>query len=110
MSAREFIDHLHSHLGFEKLIVGFNFALGKGRQGDVATLSRFGEEYGFLLETVAPVTNGGEIISSSQIRTSLAEGDVDRVAKISRQTLPADRACGTGRWSWKIDWNSHCQH
>ena len=81
MSAREFVNHLYSHLGFEKLIVGFNFALGKGREGDVATLSRFGEENGFVVQAVAPVTNGGEVISSSQIRFSLADGDVDRVAR-----------------------------
>jgi riboflavin kinase / FMN adenylyltransferase len=101
MSARQFIDHLHSHLGFEKLIVGFNFALGKGREGDVSTLSRFGESYGFLVETVAPVTNGGEIISSSQIRTSLAEGDVDRVtrflARPYRMTGPVVPGDGRGR-------------
>jgi riboflavin kinase/FMN adenylyltransferase len=80
-SARQFIDHLHSHLGFEKLIVGFNFALGKGREGDVSTLSHFGEEYGFSVQTVSPVTIDGEVISSSRIRSSLAEGDVDSVAR-----------------------------
>jgi riboflavin kinase / FMN adenylyltransferase len=101
MSARKFIDHLYSHLVFEQLIVGFNFALGKGRQGDVATLSRIGEEVGFSVQAVNPVTNGGDIISSSQIRTSLAEGDVDRVARflgrpyrLSGPIVPGD---GRGR-------------
>lgn len=101
MSARQFIDQLYSHLNFEKLIVGFNFALGKGREGDVATLTRFGESYGFSVQSVAPVTNGGEVISSSQIRLSLADGDVDRVAKflgrhyrLSGPVIPGD---GRGR-------------
>ena len=101
MSASLFIDHLHSHLGFEKLIVGFNFALGKGREGDVSTLSRIGEAYGFTVQTVAPVTNGGEVISSSQIRVSLAEGDVERVAKFLgrpyRLTGPVIPGDGRGR-------------
>jgi len=47
----------------------------------VATLSHLGEEYGFSVRAVAPVSNGGEVISSSLIRTSLAEGYVDRVAR-----------------------------
>jgi riboflavin kinase/FMN adenylyltransferase len=101
MSAREYVDHLYSHLRFEKLIVGFNFALGKGRQGDVATLSRFGDEYGFTVQTVAPVTNAGEVISSSQIRTSLGDGDVDRVARFLgrpyRLTGPVVPGDGRGR-------------
>jgi riboflavin kinase / FMN adenylyltransferase len=101
MSAREFVDHLFSHLSFNKLIVGFNFALGKDRQGDVATLSRFGDEYGFSVQPVSPVTNGGEIVSSSQIRTDLAEGNVARVARflgrpyrLSGAVVPGD---GRGR-------------
>lgn len=101
MSASQFVDHLHSHLHFEKLIVGFNFALGKGREGDVSTLSRFGEAYGFTVQAVSPITNGGEVISSSQIRVSLAEGDVDRVAKflgrLYRLTGPVIPGDGRGR-------------
>lgn len=101
MSAHEYIDHLHSHLNFEKLIVGFNFALGKGREGDVPTLSRLGDAYGFSVQAVAPVTNDGEVISSSQVRSRLAEGQVDRVAKylgrpyqLSGAVIPGD---GRGR-------------
>jgi riboflavin kinase/FMN adenylyltransferase len=101
MSASEFINHLYSRLGFKKLIVGFNFALGKDRQGDVATLARFGEEHGFSVQAVAPVSNGGDVISSSQIRISLAEGDVKRVARflgrpyrLSGAVVPGD---GRGR-------------
>jgi riboflavin kinase/FMN adenylyltransferase len=101
MTAREFIDHLYAHLGFNQLIVGFNFALGKGRQGDVPTLSRFGEEIGFSVQAITPVTNGGEVVSSSQIRTRLAEGDVERVERylgrpyrLSGAVVPGD---GRGR-------------
>jgi riboflavin kinase/FMN adenylyltransferase len=101
MTARQYIDHLHSHLHFEKLIVGFNFALGKGREGDVPTLSRLGDVYDFSVQAVAPVTNGGEVISSSQIRASLADGDMDRVARflgrpyrLSGAVIPGD---GRGR-------------
>jgi riboflavin kinase / FMN adenylyltransferase len=101
MSAREFVDHLYSHMGFEQLIVGFNFALGKGRQGDVATLARIGKEVGFSVQAVGPVSNGGDIISSSQIRTSLAQGEVERVTRylgrpyrLSGRVVPGD---GRGR-------------
>jgi riboflavin kinase/FMN adenylyltransferase len=101
MTAREFVDQLYSYLRFKKLIVGFNFALGKGRQGDVNTLKHIGEEVGFTVQAVNPVTNGGDIISSSQIRAYLAQGDIVRVAsflgrayRLSGPVVPGD---GRGR-------------
>src|SRR5512136_2717372 len=33
-SARDFITRLKKHLGFDHLLIGYDFALGRGRQGD----------------------------------------------------------------------------
>jgi riboflavin kinase / FMN adenylyltransferase len=82
MSAIEFIEKLKSHLGFVRLSVGFNFALGHNREGDIPTLKRLGREYGYAVNVMDPVKNGGELISSSQIRARLTDGNVESAARL----------------------------
>jgi riboflavin kinase/FMN adenylyltransferase len=82
MSARQFMTYLQAHLGLKRLYVGFNFALGRGREGDVPMLTRLGEELGYTVHVVPAVVVEGEVVSSSQIRAYLAEGDVERVARL----------------------------
>lgn len=75
-TAEEFINLLHEHLGMQRLLVGEDFALGRGREGDVVRLEELGRKVGYTLEVVTPVRNGDIIVSSSQIRKHLFEGDV----------------------------------
>jgi riboflavin kinase/FMN adenylyltransferase len=60
--------------------VGYDFALGRDRQGDAAYLEKLGGLYGFSVRTVSPYKNGDLEVSSSHIREFLREGDVDRAA------------------------------
>lgn len=82
MTARQFVQYLHEHLKFERLVVGYNFALGKGREGDLRMLMSLGEEIGYSVQAVEPITNGDTVISSSQIRQLLFEGDVERASRL----------------------------
>jgi riboflavin kinase/FMN adenylyltransferase len=75
-SARDFVSYLKNHLGFQQLWVGFDFALGKGREGNVAYLEQLGTELDYLLHIVEPVTEDGKTVSSSQIRNQIQAGDV----------------------------------
>jgi riboflavin kinase / FMN adenylyltransferase len=77
-SAREFIERLHNRLGLKHLLMGHDFALGHGREGNFDVLSKLGLEYGFSVEEVKAVQSQGEIISSSQIRLLLEAGNVSR--------------------------------
>jgi riboflavin kinase/FMN adenylyltransferase len=81
-SAQEFISNLKSHLGFTWLGVGEDFALGKGRQGDVNYLRTLSQQYEYQLQVFSPIELDGQIISSSRIRTAVAEGDVQTAAKL----------------------------
>lgn len=76
-SARDFIAYLKSHLAFQQLWVGHDFALGRGREGNVDTLKLLGEEFDYQLHIVQPVKFSGQIISSSQIRSLLLEGNIE---------------------------------
>ena len=81
-SAREFIDKVKTHLGFMQLWVGYDFALGRGREGDVPTLQHLGEEFGYTVHLTPPVENGGDVVSSSQIRNRLLAGEVEDVLRL----------------------------
>jgi riboflavin kinase/FMN adenylyltransferase len=81
-SARDFIAQLYAHLHINCLCVGHDFALGKGREGDVPTLRRLGEEFGYQVHIVEPVEVDGKVVSSSLIRAALADGDVEMAARL----------------------------
>jgi riboflavin kinase/FMN adenylyltransferase len=101
LTAREFMLLLKQHLGVVHLQVGSDFALGRGRQGDIPTLRALGEELGYALAVTEPVRAGSEVISSSRIRTALVEGDLGlatqllgRPYKVSGEVIHGD---GRGR-------------
>ena len=54
-TASEFVSYLQDHLGFTQLWVGYDFALGKGREGNVAYLKLLGEKLGYQVHVVEPV-------------------------------------------------------
>jgi riboflavin kinase/FMN adenylyltransferase len=62
------------------LLVGYDFALGRGRVGTVARLTELGAEFGYSLRSFAPVSEAGEPVSSSRIRAVLADGAVEQAA------------------------------
>jgi riboflavin kinase / FMN adenylyltransferase len=72
---QEFIDHvLVDQLGAERVSVGENFRFGRRAAGD-ATLLR--AQTAFETRVVELVTGDGEVISSSHIRTLVAEGEIE---------------------------------
>ena len=75
-TAREYISYLMDHLGFRQLWVGYDFALGKGREGNVSYLKQLGDEYEYKVHVIEPVTSDGKTISSSQIRNLLTGGNI----------------------------------
>lgn len=66
---------LVERLGVAGIVTGEDFTFGKGRGGTVALLKTRGAELGLAARAVGPVTDGGEVVSSSRIRTALKAGD-----------------------------------
>jgi riboflavin kinase/FMN adenylyltransferase len=81
-TAREFIDYLQEHLDFRQLWTGKDFALGKGREGNVKYLKLLGNELGFIVNEVNPIISDGHVISSSYIRNLLKEGNLEEANKL----------------------------
>lgn len=61
-------------LGISHVVVGTDFCFGQGRQGTAQDLRVLGQRFGFAT-TIAPLVRiGGRDVSSTAIRTALAEG------------------------------------
>src|SRR5690606_19885329 len=80
MSAEDFIRQLLVvGLNTRWLLVGEDFRYGHKRSGDIELLRRAGQQHGFEVETIADVADEhGHRISSSELRTALAVGNLER--------------------------------
>ena len=79
--APEFIsDHLVSRIGAAGVVTGEDFTFGKGRGGNVDVLKLVGQANRLSVDSVAPVAEEGEPVSSSRIREALQEGDCETAA------------------------------
>jgi riboflavin kinase/FMN adenylyltransferase len=68
--------YLVEPLGMVDLVVGENFALGRGRSGNVDRLRGIGAERGFDVEAVPLLEIGGAPVTSTRIRQLLDRGRV----------------------------------
>ncbi len=80
-TAEQFMARAVKQLGVRRMLVGYDTALGRGRQGNAARLGEIGKELGFTVETVSPLAAEDGIISSTRIRARLAAGDVAAAAR-----------------------------
>ena len=77
MTADDFVqDMLCDSLGLRHIIIGHDYAFGKGRAGNYKTLERIGAERGFTLEDMEPIGEEGLVFSSSLARRLITAGDM----------------------------------
>jgi riboflavin kinase/FMN adenylyltransferase len=81
-TASQFMQDLANSLGLEKLVLGYDFALGRGREGDVPALRRLGESMGYTVDVLDPAGSGGLPVSSTRIRELLNQGQVGEAAAL----------------------------
>ena len=81
--ARTFVEQVFvKKIGVEDLVIGYDYAFGKGREGDKTFLKKMGKIYGFNVHILDPVVVDGEIVSSTLIRKLVAEGEMRRVRRL----------------------------
>ncbi len=79
-SAYDFVNKiLHQVIGVEDLVVGYDYACGKGRQGDIPFLQTMGGKLGFKVHVIPPVSVGGMVVSSTNVRRQVTQGDMMKV-------------------------------
>jgi len=99
LTAEEFVEEiLVQQLQVRAVVVGENFKFGREKSGDVKFLREMGMRYGFEVVVDTPVMLDGEVISSTLIRKSVADGDVRHAARLLGRpfSLTGEVVSGTG--------------
>jgi len=82
LSAQEFMSLVKKHLRMRSIMVGPDFTLGRGQEGNIHLLRALGHEMKFSVEVVPPYTINGEVVSSTLIRQALTQGDMEKVRRL----------------------------
>lgn len=78
MTAESFVrDVLVQRLAVQEVYIGKNFRFGADRGGDVDLLTRLGAELGFRAASSPIVEHAGGVVSSTRVRQSVADGNVE---------------------------------
>lgn len=98
-TAHEYMSMLKQFLGLSRLLIGYDFALGKGREGNAARLTEIGSELGYTVEVVPAVSDESGVISSTEIRKLVSTGNVAEAANLlgRRYQIGGEVIHGAGR-------------
>lgn len=82
-TAEEFVEEiLIRTIAVRELVVGYDYAFGRGRQGNIEFLQAKGREKGFPVTVVEAHYENGMLVSSTKIRELVAEGRMRDVRKL----------------------------
>lgn len=92
-------DFLVKKINAKWIIVGHNYAFGKGKKGTPALLRRRGKKYGYNVSVVRYAKIYGDIVSSSRIRSLILRGRVCEASRMLGRAYHIDGVVvkGTGR-------------
>lgn len=82
LSAADFVERiLVGKIGLKRLIIGYDYAFGRQREGNVSLLRTLGTKFSFDVEELLPISAGSMIYSSSLIRKMITDGAVADVVR-----------------------------
>lgn len=77
LSPREFVTrYLLDGLAMRELVIGYDYAMGKGRKGNHEMLKALGQELGYDTQRLDPVLIGDAVVSSTRVRDLVQAGEV----------------------------------
>ena len=101
VTAFDFMSRLGHHIGLKHLLIGYDFALGKGREGNAPRLMEIGRELGYSVEVVPALSDASGVISSTEIRKLVSVGNVSEAAQLMGHPFslrgPVIRGDGRGK-------------
>jgi len=92
-------DVVMERLRARDVVVGYNHTFGRGARGDAALLASLGDRLGFRAHVVPPLMVEGVPVSSTEIRSRLRAGDVERAARYLGRpyAIAGEIVAGAGR-------------
>ncbi len=83
ISAHAFVrDILVDLIGVKEVVVGYDYAFGNRRQGDIEFLRNMGQELGFKVHVVDPIYLDNTLVSSTSIRNLIQEGSLPEAKRL----------------------------
>ena len=83
ISARDFVkDILVDRIGIKEIVVGYDYAFGHSREGNIQLLREMGQEFKFTVHQVRSVYAGKTLVSSTSIRNLIVEGSVSEANRL----------------------------
>lgn len=82
ITAHDFMARLSHQLGLRHLLIGYDFALGKGREGNATRLTEIGSELGYAVDVIPALSDESGVISSTEIRKLIKIGNVAEAARL----------------------------
>ncbi len=82
-SAAEFVEQLvNACQPLGCISVGYTWAFGKGREGNIHALMDLGQKHDFAVYGVPPIKLDGQVVSSTLIREAVQQGRLDEASRL----------------------------
>lgn len=88
VSAFDFMTRLKQFLGLKHLLIGYDFALGKGREGNAPRLTEIGKDLHYTVEIIPALSDESGVISSTEIRKLISIGSISEANKLLGYSYP----------------------
>jgi len=83
ISATDFVKEiLVDRLGIREIVVGYDYAFGNNREGNIQMLKKMSQRFNFTVHQVSPVYAGDILVSSTSIRNLILDGKVSEATKL----------------------------
>jgi riboflavin kinase/FMN adenylyltransferase len=91
MTAEDFVRNiLVERLAVREVYIGGNFRFGADRGGDVELLAAMGQQLGFSAASAPIVELDSRVVSSTRVRTAVADGKVEEAANLLDRSMFID--------------------
>jgi riboflavin kinase/FMN adenylyltransferase len=87
-TAFEYMSSLKQTVGLSHLLIGYDFALGKGREGNAPRLTEIGSALNYTVEVIPALSDESGVISSTEIRKLISVGNVSEATKLLGYEYP----------------------
>ena len=98
LEPEQFLERMHSMITVRGIVAGWNYSFGKNGRGNADLLREDGKKHGYKVIIVPPTTlEDGTVISSSLVRRSLQDGDMQQVSELLSYTYSLTGTVAQGK-------------
>lgn len=98
LEPEQFLERMHSMITVRGIVAGWNYSFGRNGRGNADLLQKDGEKHGYRVIIVPPTTlEDGTVISSSLVRRSLMDGDMEKAAELLGYTYSMTGTVAQGK-------------